>query len=123
MATADDLEALRPRQRERIMDLVQAAGIDVTPWTIKKDGSPVVDPAKNPKYCYDWAFGGNGEPTALCVWHRALALSDGEIVYEGNLRADALALARVTEDRFRSDAEKNRARSRWAKKMEKTGNQ
>jgi 5-methylcytosine-specific restriction protein A len=40
-----------------------------------------------------------------------LKFSEGVVVYEGNLRADALALARASEERYKPDVEKNRARS------------
>lgn len=104
------LESLRPTQRAAIMDVVSAAGIDVSKWAIKQDGSPVNEPKKNPNYCYEWAFGGGAEPTLLCVWHRSLADSQGSIEYEGSLRELALSLDRVAIDRTNPSHVKSRAR-------------
>jgi 5-methylcytosine-specific restriction enzyme A len=118
MADARDLQSLRPVGPERIMDLVDAAGIDVGPWNTREDGSPATNPPANPHYCYDWAFGGNGQPTALCVWHSSLRLSEGQIVFDGNLRKDAMALERAMESRLRSPKEKNRARSQAKRAQE-----
>jgi hypothetical protein len=36
------------------MDLVAAAGIDVSDWANFEGGQQKA--ASNPKYCYDWAF-------------------------------------------------------------------
>ena len=67
-------------------------------------------PAANPHFCYEWAFGGETEPTALCVWHSSLEVLNDRIVYHGNMRGDALGLERATED-FRLPSEaKTRAR-------------
>jgi 5-methylcytosine-specific restriction protein A len=104
------LESLRPSQKAAIMDVVAAAGIDVSKWAIKQDGTPVQEPKKNPNYCYEWAFGGGEEPTLLCVWHRSLAESKGSIDYEGNLRELALSLDRVAIDRTNPAHVKSRAR-------------
>jgi 5-methylcytosine-specific restriction protein A len=93
-----------------IMDLVEKAGIDVSPWGVKKDGSVVKNPRANPNYCYEWAFGGNGEPTALCVWHRSLAFSQGLISYEDSLRQHALKLDLAAIDRSNPPHVKSRAR-------------
>ena len=44
------LAELKPRRRDRIMDAVEAAGLDVSEWSSSPMG------AANPKYCYEWAF-------------------------------------------------------------------
>lgn len=112
------LESLRPRSSERIMDLVAAAGIDVAPWGMRKDGSVIDKPRTNQTYCYEWAFGGGNQPTALCIWHRSLAISYGLILYDRNMRQYALELDRVEIDRsarsdarFRARAQAKRARN------------
>jgi 5-methylcytosine-specific restriction protein A len=92
------LATLRPESEAQIMDLVAAAGIDVSPWARKKDGAAVSNPRANPQYCYEWAFGGDGEPTALCVWHDSLTTRDRLIAFYGNTREDALSLDRVAID-------------------------
>lgn len=105
-----ELEALRPQFKGRVMDLVGAAGVGVSQWALRQDGTQVKDPAKNPNYCYEWAFGGNGEPNVLCVWHRSMAVSDGLIVYEDCIRDLALKLDRVEIDRTNPAHVRSRAR-------------
>ena len=80
------LSTLRPTQDLRIMDLVEKAGVDVELWSRRADGSATDIPAANPKYCYDWAFGGSAEPTVLRVWHEQLKAEDGRTLYRGNMR-------------------------------------
>lgn len=109
-ASAAPLESLRPTRVAAIMDVVAAAGIDVSKWAVKQDGSPVQEPKKNPNYCYEWAFGGGDESTLLCVWHNALADSAGTITYEENLRELALNLDRIAIDRSKPAHVRSRAR-------------
>lgn len=104
------LASLRPVAPGDIMDMVEAAGIDVEPWALKKDGTPSARPKANPQYCYEWAFGGDGQPTALCVWHRNLRTDGGQIVYEESLRKHALGLDRVATTRDNPAHVKIRAR-------------
>ena len=106
----DILDDLRPTQRAKIMDLAAEAGIDVRPWAIREDGATIKNPAANPHYCYEWAFGGDNEPTALCIWQESLKVRDGRIEYEGNLRKEALDLDRAAEDYFKPQAIKSRAK-------------
>ena len=81
MNTENDLKELEPRDRRTVMSLVQDAGVDVTPWSWRKDGSPCPVPAANPRYCYGWCFGGGGEPTVLSVWFEDMRVADGRIRY------------------------------------------
>ena len=104
------LESLLPQREGMIMDLVEEAGIDVSPWKVRKDGLAVQNPRANPNYCYEWAFGGNGEPTALCVWHSSLGNPDGPVFYEDSLRAHALKLDLIAIDRTNPPHVKSRAR-------------
>jgi len=92
------------------MDLVEQAGIDVAPWAVKKDGKPVSHPRANPNYCYEWAFGGDGEPTVLCVWHSLLKATSGSIAYEDSMRQHALKLDAVGIDRHSPAHVRSRAR-------------
>lgn len=103
------LEGLKPLHEGRIMDLVQAAGIDVSGWAVKADGAPVQNPRANPNYCYEWAFGGGQEPGLACIWHASLQAQDGQIVYEDNIRAFALKLDRIANEN-RNPRVKSRAR-------------
>lgn len=112
------LSSLRPQQDGRIMDLVAEAGIDVSPWNVKADGSLVKNPRANPHYCYEWAFGGGDEPTALCIWYSSLKTSDLAIVYEDNLRMYALELDATATDRSKPQDVAVRAREQ-AKRAQK----
>jgi hypothetical protein len=46
-----DLSELKPKKRQRIMDLVEEAGVDITDWANIKRGKKWA--AANPKYCYE----------------------------------------------------------------------
>lgn len=103
------LGSLKPSRDQRIVDAVAEAGIDVDPWARKRDGSPVQHPAANPKYCYEWAFGGGAEPTALCVWHENLR-ADGEIIYYAdNVQEVARRLEAVAAEWHTSQEVANRS--------------
>lgn len=117
MEDKDLLESLRPTQSKRIMDLVEQAGIDVSKWSFNENGDPVkTSPAANPKYCYEWTFGGNQEPTLFCIWHKSLKASDGQIYFADNLRQLGLELVRIAENkdqkiRSRASSQAKRARN------------
>lgn len=119
MSAAADLqatvEALRPTRNLKIMDLVADSGIDVSGWAVKADGQPVKNPRANPNYCYEWAFGGNGSPMALCVWYDALDVQDEHIVFEANLRAQALRLESITFERREPQSVRSRAKDQAAR--------
>jgi 5-methylcytosine-specific restriction protein A len=111
------LELLRPRQANRIIDLVEQAGIDVSKWSINENGQMVkTSPAANPKYCYEWTFGGNQEPILFCIWHKSLKCSNGQVSFEDNLRQLSLELVRKAENkdqkvRSRASSQAKRARN------------
>lgn len=109
------LAKLKPTREQKIMDVVAEAGIDVTPWATKKDGTPVKVPSANPNFCYEWAFGGNGQPSVVCVWHKSLAMSGDQIVYDDNLRRHALSLDRIANTRENPPHVKSRARDQAAR--------
>ncbi|MBV5285229.1 MAG: HNH endonuclease [Methyloversatilis discipulorum] len=104
------LSALRPVRKGKIMDLVATAGVDVSQWARRSDGFLVEKPAANPNFSFEWAFGGNGEPNVLCVWHSSLRISNGLIVYEGCMREFALQLDQVAIDRTNPENVRSRAR-------------
>lgn len=113
------LADLKPHSLRSVMDLVQEAGIDVAPWAMKRDGTPVKEPRANPHYCYEWAFGNETVGFVLCVWHASLkviSLPDGPaLAYQENLRQLALSLDRIAIDRTRPGDERNRARDQAAR--------
>ena len=109
--------ALKPKERRTVMDVVKAAGISVAPWAYRKDGKRVKRPNANPKYCYEWAFGGGGEPSLLCVWYDSIAVEGNQIVYRDNFTWHAKRLhglvvdqAKTMEIRARSIDQEARAR-------------
>jgi len=106
------LRSLAPTKHARIYDLVQQAGIDTSPWAKKKNGETVKEPQTNQAYISNWAFGGNGQPIVLCVWHEHLEAHDGCIVYKGNLDEFARNLERTRHNRFASREEKQSAQIR-----------
>lgn len=115
MSDLEILASLLPTQRLSVMDLVEQAGIDVTPWLTTAEGKPVKNPKANPSFCYDWAFGSEKEGFLVCIWHGSLKLVDfpsGQaIVYNENFRDLALGLDRKAIDRTQPHEERNRARS------------
>jgi hypothetical protein len=113
------LVELKPRKMHSVMDLVREAGIDVAPWAMKRDGTPVKEPRANPHYCYEWAFGNETYGFVLCVWHASLkeiSLPTGAAVgYQDNLRQLALSLDRIAIDRTQPSDNRNRARDQAAR--------
>jgi hypothetical protein len=100
------------------MDMVEQAGIDVSKWKTRADGSAVKTPRANPHFCYEWAFGGGSEPTLLCVWHENLSVSGAELVCIDNYQALAQRLEDVASQRLQSSEVRTRAESQakraWA---------
>ena len=47
-----ELSEIKPAKKPRIMDLVSAAGVDVSNLANGKGGKEKA--ASNPKYCYEW---------------------------------------------------------------------
>ncbi|MEA3539246.1 MAG: HNH endonuclease signature motif containing protein [Pseudomonadota bacterium] len=87
-ATALTLDALRPIRKDRVIDLVRAAGLDVSDWSNSSRGE--AGAATNPKYCYEWVFVEPGNAIVLNLWHVLLTEdADGQIVHRGNFREDA----------------------------------
>jgi len=108
-------ELLKPQRAQMIMDLVAEAGIDVSPWALKQDGTAVSIPRANPKYCYEWAFGGEGQPAAVCVWHSSITTENDVIAYSDSLREHALLLDRIAITRENPPHVKSRARDQAAR--------
>jgi len=104
------LELLRPTTKTNVIDLVAEAGVDVSPWHFRSDGTAIDAPAENPSYCYDWAFGSTFECIVLCIWHGSLAVDGDTIVYAGNMRKLGAALQQISEDPIRDAKDRDRAR-------------
>ncbi|MBP2278444.1 HNH endonuclease [Sphingomonas sp. TF3] len=87
-SATSELEALRPARKDRVIDLVRAAGLDVSDWSNSSRGE--AGAATNPKYCYEWVFVEAGNAIVLNLWHVLLAEdAEGRIVHRGNFREDA----------------------------------
>src|SRR3990167_5369497 len=78
------LEELKPTKNRRVIDLVRAAGVDVSDWANFKGGRKRA--ASNPKYCYEWAFVTPGQLVVLNLWYAHLREQNGVVVLEDNLR-------------------------------------
>lgn len=96
------LEELRPRRAARVIDLVAAAGHDVSDWKNFKGG--VRKEGSNPKYCYEWAFVQPDKAVVLNLWHEELQEINGEVVQRLNYRQHAKNLPQAA------------ARGTWAKR-------
>lgn len=95
------LAELKPRRRDRIMDIVQAAGLDVSDWASSPTG------ASNPKYCYEWAFSDEERRNfVFCLWYEDCEMDAGDsIIQRGNARTLILRLEGQGSPRAR--------RARW----------
>jgi hypothetical protein len=81
------LDAIRPKHRHRLMDLVEQAGFDISDWANYAKGDTA--PAANPRYCYEWSLVDPGRAVVLNLWLDNMREQDGRIVHEANYRADA----------------------------------
>jgi 5-methylcytosine-specific restriction protein A len=79
------LNEITPKERPRVIDLVEAAGVDVSDWANCEGGEARA--AANPKYCYDWSFVQPRKVIVLNLWHEMMQERDGGIVLrELNMR-------------------------------------
>lgn len=106
----EKLRQLRPARKPNVIDLLQQAGHDISPWSRKADGTQAAMPASNGSYCYDWAFGSEREGVVLCVWHQSLEAVGELIEYRENLRALGDELSNIAASDSRGTGERNRAR-------------
>ena len=79
------IDGLRPHESHRVIDLVAAAGVDVTPWGVSSKGKVQI-PASNPAYCYEWAFTEPGKLIVLNVWYQEIKEGNGIIWCDLNPR-------------------------------------
>lgn len=82
-----EITELRPRERPRVIDLVRAAGVDVSDWSNFKGGAARA--ALNPKYCYEWSFLQPGKLAVLSLWHASMRNANGAITQDLNFRESA----------------------------------
>lgn len=81
------LEDLKPKQKPRLMDLVEEAGIDVSDWPNYRGGAS--NPAANPKYCYEWGFLDESRLLVVNLWYRHLKQENGTVKYYSNVRKES----------------------------------
>ena len=79
----DNLAEIEPNSIQRIIDLVEEAGVDVSDWSNFAGASP----SKNPKYCYNWSFLEPESVVVLCLWYDDMLPQDDNIIYDLNYPA------------------------------------
>jgi 5-methylcytosine-specific restriction protein A len=72
MAKKSEIE---PKDKPRLMDLVEAAGVDISDWANFKRGKKYA--ALNPRYCYSWAFVQPKKVVVINCWHDGLKQKKG----------------------------------------------
>jgi len=79
------LSEILPTNSPRMIDLVEAAGVNVSDWGNFKGGKEKA--ASNPKYCYEWSFVEPKKVVVLNLWHDLMEENaDGIIMRSINMR-------------------------------------
>lgn len=82
MSTLSEIE---PKDKPNLIDLVKAAGVDVSDWANCNTYA-----ARNPKYCYEWSFVEPNKVVVLNLWfHRMEEKSGGILMRNINMREAA----------------------------------
>jgi 5-methylcytosine-specific restriction enzyme A len=89
--TITTIEQLRPLHGNRVIDLVERAGINISDWANFAGGADRA--ASNPKYCYEWSFIEPKRFIVLNLWHEELEENNDTIFQEFNNRKWANELA------------------------------
>jgi 5-methylcytosine-specific restriction protein A len=82
MDIQSELDGLKPRRKQIVFDVVESLGFDTSDWI-----ASATNPRKikaNPKYCYDWSFVQPEKVAIFNLWHDAMKIEDGAIVYRDN---------------------------------------
>lgn len=74
----------KPSTKNRVIDLVAQAGVDVSEWANGKGGAAKA--STNPKYCYDWAFVEAGKVVVLSLWFEDILIEENSAVQRHNFR-------------------------------------
>jgi 5-methylcytosine-specific restriction protein A len=82
------LSEISPKERQLVMALVSAAGVDVSDWGNYQRGPSKA--STNPKYCYEWSFIEPHKLVVLSLWHSLMQEQDGSILQVLNMRELAL---------------------------------
>ena len=90
------LDELKPTKTQRVIDLVSAAGVDVSDWAAGENRA-----ASNPKYCYEWSFVEPGRIVVLNLWHAPMREQNGIVSVNLNLRQnDETGVRRTRAEKF-----------------------
>ncbi|MDY0963222.1 HNH endonuclease signature motif containing protein [Massilia sp. CFBP9026] len=111
------ISSLLPQSHQDVIDLVNRAGVDVSRWYWKKDGSRAQTPRSNPAFCYNWAFGGGDQPAVICIWHSDLDPYFDTATVQSNFRKHSSNLLKIAGDPSEDPSIRSRSRSQ-AKRAE-----
>lgn len=95
------LSEIKPRVSQRIIDLVRAAGVDVSDWANFKGGEQSA--ASNPKYCYEWSFVEPKKVVVLNLWFADMQERNGTILCDFNMREVAQKAGLVPNNTVRQN--------------------
>jgi len=87
------IDGMRPRSKELVIDLVEGAGVDVSDWANYAGGSQKA--ATNPRYCYEWAFVELGTVVVLNLWFELLREESATVFQEVNFKKTARNLRNI----------------------------
>ena len=88
-----ELSEIIPQERQLVMELVAAAGVDVSDWSNFKGGQRKA--ACNPKYCYEWSFVEPQKVVVINLWFESMLVQNGVITQFFNYRKKADELAGI----------------------------
>jgi 5-methylcytosine-specific restriction enzyme A len=75
---------LKPKKLQRVIDLVEKSGVDVSDWKNYARGK--TNPGANPKYCYEWALVQPRKLVVCNLWYSSMREIDGQIEQHLTLR-------------------------------------
>jgi hypothetical protein len=95
-------DELKPTNQNRVIDLVEAAGVDVEDWGKFARGAKYA--ASNPKYCYEWSFVQPSKVVVLNLWYENLRERENSVSAILNMRKESQRLREI------------RAKALWVKR-------
>ena len=93
------LSELQPTQKQKVIDLVRAAGVDVSDWANFEGGKARA--AANPKYCFEWSFVEPKKVAVLNLWFGQMKPRGRDIVFDLNFREFSDARGKRNQDRVK----------------------
>jgi 5-methylcytosine-specific restriction enzyme A len=98
------LDELKPTAKRRVIDLVSAAGIDVSDWC--KFAGSEKRAASNPRYCYEWSYLKPGSIVVLNLGHSSLREQKGIVFANMNPRRSVRKYVKARKGVWESRAKK-----------------